>query len=65
MRRKLVVGNWKMYGNLARNKALLEGLLEGARELREADCGVCVPYPYLAQAQAALQGSNVAWGRKT
>jgi triosephosphate isomerase len=51
-----------MYGNLARNKALLEGVLEGVRELRDADCGVCVPYPYLAQAQAALQGSNVAWG---
>lgn len=62
MRRKLVVGNWKMYGNLARNKALLGGVLEGVRELRGADYGVCVPYPYLAQAQAALQGSNVAWG---
>jgi len=62
MRRKLVVGNWKMYGNLARNKALLEGVLSGVRELRNADYGVCVPYPYLAQAQSMLQGSNIAWG---
>ena len=62
MRRKLVVGNWKMYGRLARNQALLQGVLEGVRELNNADYAVCVPYPYLAQAQSMLQGSNVAWG---
>ena len=62
MRRKLVVGNWKMYGRLARNQALLEGVLAGVRDLRNTDCAVCVPYPYLAQAQSLLQGSSVAWG---
>lgn len=62
MRRKLVVGNWKMHGNLARNKALLDAVLAGVRDLRKADYGVCVPYPYLAQAQSMLQGSNIAWG---
>jgi triosephosphate isomerase (TIM) len=62
MRRKLVVGNWKMFGRLARNQALLEGVLAGVRDLRNTDCAVCVPYPYLAQAQSLLQGSNVAWG---
>lgn len=62
MRRKLVVGNWKMFGRLARNQALLEGVLAGVRDLRSTDCAVCVPYPYLAQAQSLLQGSNVAWG---
>ncbi|MFM2396957.1 MAG: hypothetical protein RLZZ144_207 [Pseudomonadota bacterium] len=62
MRRKLIVGNWKMHGNLSRNKALLEGVLDGVRELANADYGVCVPFPYLAQAQAMLQGSNIAWG---
>lgn len=61
-RRKLVVGNWKMYGRLSRNKALLEGVLQGIRGLNNADYGVCVPYPYLAQAQSMLQGSNLAWG---
>lgn len=59
MRRKLVVGNWKMYGRLASNRALLEAIVAG---VRGADCAVCVPYPYLAQAQSLLQGSNVAWG---
>lgn len=62
MRRKLVVGNWKMHGGLASNRALLEGVLTGVKGLRAADFGVCVPYPYLAQAQSVLQGSNVAWG---
>lgn len=62
MRRKLIVGNWKMVGLLARNKALLEGVLAGVRDLRNADCAVCVPYPYLAQTQSLLQGSNISWG---
>ncbi len=62
MRRKLVVGNWKMHGSLARNKTLLEGLLAGLRDMRNADYAVCVPYPYLAQAQSMLQGSNITWG---
>lgn len=62
MRRKLVVGNWKMFGRLARNKVLLEGIMSGVRELRNTDCAVCVPYPYLAQAQTLLQGSGIAWG---
>jgi triosephosphate isomerase len=62
MRRKLVVGNWKMHGSLVRNRALLEALLDGLRDMRNADYAVCVPYPYLAQAQSMLQGSNIAWG---
>lgn len=62
MRRKLVVGNWKMYGRLASNQALLQGVLAGVSDLRGADYAVCVPYPYLAQVQGLLQGSNVAWG---
>ncbi len=62
MRRKLVVGNWKMVGTLARNKVLLEGVLAGVRDLRNADCAVCVPFPYLAQAQSLLQGSSIGWG---
>ncbi|HEY3328369.1 MAG TPA: triose-phosphate isomerase [Novimethylophilus sp.] len=62
MRRKLVVGNWKMYGNLAWNKALLDAAVEGLRDYRNADYAICVPHPYLWQAQAILQGTNIAWG---
>jgi triosephosphate isomerase len=62
MRRKLVVGNWKMHGSLAGNKVLIASLIAGLRDEKNADFAVCVPYPYLFQAQALLKGSNIAWG---
>ena len=62
MRRKLVVGNWKMNGSIAKNKALLEAIISGVRDLHSSDFVVCVPYPYLAQAQLLAQDTNVAWG---
>ena len=62
MRRKLVVGNWKMHGSLAANEVLLQGIMEGVREFKNSDFLVCVPYPYVGQAQRMLSGSNVAWG---
>jgi triosephosphate isomerase len=61
MRRKLVAGNWKMHGSLAENEALLSGLLAGMADVK-AGVAVCVPFPYLAQVQAKLQGSAIAWG---
>jgi triosephosphate isomerase len=62
MRRKMVVGNWKMHGSLKENKSLLEAVKQGVKDLHNADFVVCAPYPYLAQAQSLLQGSNIAWG---
>ena len=64
MRRKLVVGNWKMNGSRAANATLLAGIsagLDGAQAACAA-CAVCPPAPYLAQCEAALSGSLVAWG---
>jgi len=60
--RKMVVANWKMHGNLARNQALVHKYLQGLQPLAHADVVVCVPYPYLAQAQSLLADTNVAWG---
>lgn len=62
MRRKLVVGNWKMHGSIAANETLLEGVKAGVRDLQNADYVVCVPYPYVGQAQTLLSGTNIAWG---
>jgi triosephosphate isomerase len=62
MRSKLVAGNWKMHGSLTENEALLGALTRGLAPGSSAQCAVCVPYPFLAQAQALLQGSAVAWG---
>ncbi len=62
MRRKLVVANRKMNGSLPTNQAFLEGLLEGTRDYQNADYAVCVPHPYLFQAEAILKGSPITWG---
>ena len=61
MRRRLVAGNWKMHGGAARNQSLLEGMVTRAGSLQQVDCAVCVPFPYLSQAQALLTGSVVGW----
>jgi triosephosphate isomerase len=62
MRGKLVVGNWKMNGGLRQNDALLADLRAGWTAPPARELAVCVPYPYLWQAQAALSGSKIAWG---
>lgn len=62
MRRKLIAGNWKMYGTLAQNALLLDTVRSGMGQITGADCAVCVPFPYLAQVQQKLSGSNVKWG---
>jgi len=62
MRRKLVVGNWKMNGSLAANAALLDALKNAVGANGAAVSAVCAPAPYLAQCQAALSGSHLAWG---
>ena len=61
MRRTLIVGNWKMNGSLAANAVLLAGIKSGPGQ-RACDVAVCVPAPYLAQCQAELAGSAIAWG---
>ncbi len=62
MRRKLVVANRKMNGSLPGNKAFLEGLLAGTHDYKNADYVVCMPHPYLFQAEATLKNSPIAWG---
>ena len=60
MRRKLVVGNWKMHGMRETNAVLLQGVL--AAQPYPCDVAVCVPFPYLSDVAAALKGQPVAWG---
>ena len=61
MRQQFVAGNWKMHGSLAGNAALLGEVLAGIEAAR-CEVAVCVPYPYLSQAQQLLQSSPVALG---
>lgn len=62
MRRKLVVANRKMNGNLPDNRQFAEGLLTGTKDHPNADYAVCFPHPYLFQAQRLFQGTHVGWG---
>ena len=62
MREKLVIGNWKMNGTRETNARRLERLAGEWRGSNGRVLGVCVPAPYLAQAQAMLSQSAVAWG---
>lgn len=50
-----------MNGSRAANAILLAGIKAGLGDAK-ADAAVCVPAPYLAQCQAELDGSAVAWG---
>ena len=62
MRQKLVVGNWKMNGSLQANQSLLKEISAGITDARGVAVAVCVPFPYLAQAQALLADTSLAWG---
>jgi len=60
MRRKLIVGNWKMHGSHAANAELL-GAIVAARPFM-ADVAVCVPFPYLSETAVALAAHDIRWG---
>ena len=62
MRTKLVAGNWKMNGSLASNQELLQAIIPALAPLTGTQYAVCVPFPYLAQAQQLLRGSNIGLG---
>ncbi|MBC7781310.1 MAG: triose-phosphate isomerase [Proteobacteria bacterium] len=62
-RTRRVVGNWKMHGALARNAALLDACVQRFQAAAPGvEIVVCVPFPFLAQAQTLLRESDVAWG---
>jgi triosephosphate isomerase len=60
MRRKLVVGNWKMHGSRAANAELLAAVL--AARPYAAEVAVCVPFVFLGETAATLAGSPLHWG---
>jgi triosephosphate isomerase len=62
MRQPLVAGNWKMNGSRASVEALLSGIKAGMGGVTTAEVAVCVPYVFLAQTEAALTGTAIAWG---
>jgi len=64
MRRKAVIGNWKMHGSRADNAALIEAIVAGAAD-SGAECVVCPPFVYLHEAGRLLRDSPVALGAQS
>lgn len=62
MRRKLVVGNWKMHGSRAEIANLLTSLQRLLPAPETVDIAVCPPFVYVPLVQQQLTGSAVAWG---
>jgi len=62
VRNRYVIGNWKLNGSLAANDALLSTLKTRVSAVSGHYCGVCVPAPYIAQAQSLLSGTALGWG---
>ena len=60
--RKVIIGNLKMNGSLSFYEGYLNALKVGLCDINNVDIGLCVPYPFLAQAQSILNGSNILWG---
>lgn len=66
MRTRLVMGNWKMNGDLQANQALLSTIVRTVQAepsiYQKGQIVVCPPFPYLAQAAQSLVDSSVELG---
>ena len=61
-RRPLVMGNWKLNGSKAFTKELIAGLKAELAGVDGCDVAIAPPVMYLAEAEAALAGSQIALG---
>jgi triosephosphate isomerase len=62
MRKRIVVGNWKMYTTSASAVALASEIVQGLGAEDRVAVAVCPPFPYLGQVSKVLQGSQVSLG---
>ena len=56
MRKKIIIGNWKMNGSLLSIKSLCESLNQVAKTDCHAEMVVCVPHVYLPYVQSNIKG---------
>ena len=62
MRKKFVVGNWKMHTNAAEAGRLARAIADGVGTEDRVTVAVCPPFPYLALVGEILKGSSVSLG---
>lgn len=63
-RRSIVIGNWKMNGDVTGNERLLGALrLQLDRSLLDrVEVGICPPFPYVSQVATWLGDTGATWG---
>jgi triosephosphate isomerase len=61
-RTPFVAGNWKMYTTADECVALCRAVRERLDAVSGVDKAVCPPFPFLRDAQAALEGSSIGLG---
>lgn len=62
MRRKIVIGNWKMNADQAFTRELLTAFTGDWFGVHHAEVVICPPYPYLSVAGELLQYTNIGIG---
>jgi triosephosphate isomerase len=62
MRKKIIVGNWKMFTNSSTARQLARAVVEGVGPNNPATVALCPPFPYLQLVADVLRGSAVALG---
>lgn len=59
MRRKWIIGNWKMYSSAASARALASAVVAGVGSDQRVNIGLCPPFPYLTLVESVIKGSPV------
>lgn len=62
MRRKFVIGNWKMYTTALEARELAQSIVDGIKIDGNVSVVLCPPFPYLGIVGEVLKGSSIALG---
>lgn len=62
MRKRLIVGNWKMHGTREGARGLAGAVVQGVARDAGAEVVLCPPYVHLAEVAAVLHGTGVGLG---
>ena len=62
MTRPLIVGNWKMYKNIAETQTLINVIKAGVHTSTDVEVAICPPFTTLAAASEALKDSKIDLG---
>ncbi|HBG81813.1 TPA: triose-phosphate isomerase [candidate division CPR2 bacterium] len=62
VKRKLVVGNWKMHGIVPETSIMLEKLKKEVEDIKKVEIVVCPPFVDLYTANISVNGTNIELG---